>query len=362
MNEKYYFEKLTKVSLSGSTLSPEEALKILQTPRKQLPSLLWAAYRVRRKFWGTKVKLCVLQNARSGICPEDCHYCSQSVLSKAKIEKYGLLSKQELIAGARKAVSSGARRYCMVTSGRGPREKDLQHLASTVQEIKREFPSLEICLSLGIMTTKQASQLKKAGVGWINHNLNTSRRFYSKICSTHTYGERLQTVKNVKEAGLSTCSGGIVGMGESDSDFVELAFSLRKLKVDSIPVNFLHPVDGTPLENQPAFNTIRGLNALCLMRFLNPSSEIRMAAGRELYLGTSSGLAFYPVNSIFVEGYLTTPGQKTCAAQQLIEEAGFEVENSKPVRKTIAKPSSPLFPSLDTIRDWENSGPTQKGL
>lgn len=176
------------------------------------------------------------------------------------------------------------------------------------------------------MDEEQARTLKAAGVGWINHNLNTSRRFHSEICSTHTYEDRVNTVQNVKRAGLSTCSGGIIGMGETDEDIVELAYAVRALAIDSVPVNFLHPIDGTPLGKRRDFSPTRGLKTLCLMRFLNPRSEVRMAAGRELYLSGWSGLVLYPANSIFVEGYLTTPGQQARDAHRLVEDAGFEVE------------------------------------
>jgi biotin synthase len=320
------FSSLAEKSLSGAALSATEAMAVMHTQDDRLPALLRAALVVRERFFGRKVKICVLQNARSGLCPEDCHYCSQSAISTASITKYRLLSIEELIAGARKAHAAGARRYCMVTSGRGPSDRDIEHLSAATQAIKQEFPTLEICLSLGLMSEAQARQLKEAGVGWINHNLNTSRRFYPAICTTHTYDDRVETVQNVKRAGLATCSGGIVGMGETDDDIIELAFATRRLGIDSIPVNFLHPVPGTPLGERRDFAPTRGLKTLCLMRFLNPRSEIRMAAGRELYLGNWGGLALYPANSIFVEGYLTTPGQHATAAQQLVEEAGFEVE------------------------------------
>ena len=291
-----------------------------------MSALLNAAFQVREKFFGRKVKICVLQNARSGLCPEDCHYCSQSSISRAPIDKYKLLSTQELFDGARRAAEAGARRYCMVTSGRGPTDRDIDHLTRATRRIKAEFPEMEICVSLGLASEPQARRLKEAGVGWVNHNLNSSRRFYPEICTTHTYDDRVETVRNVKQAGLSTCSGGIVGMGETDDDVIELAYAVRALGIDSVPVNFLYPIDGTPLGPRKDFNPVRGLKALCLMRFLNPGSEIRMAAGRELYLGKWSGLAFYPANSIFVEGYLTTPGQDADAAHRLIEDAGFEVE------------------------------------
>jgi biotin synthase len=163
----------------------------------------------------------------------------------------------------------------------------------------------------------------------VNHNLNTSRRLYPEFCSTHTYDDRVTTVRNVKRAGLSTCCGGILGMRENDEDIVELAYAVRELAIDSIPVNFLLPISGTPLETRHNFAPTQGLKTLCLMRFLNPRSEIRMAAGREFYLGEWASLVFYPANSIFVEGYLTTPGQVAQAAHKLVEAAGFAVEQEE---------------------------------
>lgn len=320
------FSGLAQKSLSGAVLSREEARAVLQSDDGCLPELLRAALTVRERFFGRRVKICVLQNARSGLCPEDCHYCSQSAISTAPIQKYRLLSTEQLLQGARRAVAAGARRYCMVTSGRGPSDSDIAHLSEAARVIKQEFPALELCLSLGLMNHTQAQQLKEAGVGWINHNLNTSRRFYPQICTTHTYEDRVETVRNVKRAGLATCSGGILGMGESDEDIIDLAYAVRALEIDSIPINFLYPVAGTPLGQRRDFAPARGLKSLCLIRFLNPRSEVRMAAGRELYLGGWAGLALYPANSIFVEGYLTTPGQQAHEARKLIEEAGFEVQ------------------------------------
>ncbi len=316
---------LARTSLAGEALSRADAFGVLQTPDTELRALLDAAFSVRSRTFGRKVKVCVLQNAQSGLCPEDCHYCSQSKISTAPIQKYRLLPQDQLLAGARKAVAAGARRYCMVASGRGPQAREIAHMSQAARAIKAKFPQLEICVSLGLMDHAQATELKHAGVGWVNHNLNTSRRFYPRICTTHTYDDRVETVKNVKRAGLSSCSGGIIGMGESDEDIVDLAYATRELGIDSIPVNFLYPIAGTPLGERRA-DPIKGLKTLCLLRFLNPRSEIRMAAGREIYLGDWSGLALYPANSLFVEGYLTTPGQQAEAARSLIERAGFEVE------------------------------------
>ncbi len=325
------FKEWQVKSLAGEELSHEEARAVLNTPDDQLMDLLMAAYAVRKTYFGNRVKLCVLQNARSGLCPEDCHYCSQSIISKADIDRYPLLSKDKLIEGARRAVAAKSNRYCMVTSGRGPTANDIDRFCNIVQAIKTEYPALEICLCLGILSEEQARKLKASGVGWINHNLNTSKQYYSKICTTHTYEDRVRTVENVRKAGLSTCCGGIIGMGETDEDVIELAFSTRTLKVDSIPVNFLHPIEGTPLKDVKSVSPERGLKTLCLFRFLNPESEIRAAGGRELNLKDKQGLALYPANSIFINGYLTTSGQAAEEAQHMIHDMGFEVEEKNEV-------------------------------
>ena len=320
------FSHYVEASLAEIPLSRNEALAVLQTEDEDLLELLDAALVVRERYFGRKVKICILQNARSGLCPEDCHYCSQSAISEAQIDRYRLLSPSDLLDGARRAVAGGARRYCMVTSGRGPSGTDIEQMTQAVRAIKGEFPDLEICVSLGLTTEDQARTLKGAGVGWVNHNLNTSRRFHPAICTTHTYDDRVETVRNVRRAGLMTCCGGIIGMGESDEDVADVAFAVRELEVDSIPVNFLQPIAGTPLANTQRLSPAQGLKALCLFRFLNPRSEIRMAAGRETHLKDSQHLTLYAANSIFVEGYLTTPGQEAEDAKRMIVEAGFEIE------------------------------------
>ena len=318
---------LIQRSLSGQALTREEGREILNLPDEELPGLLQAAFEVRKARFGKRVKLCMLQNARSGLCPEDCHYCSQSSLSTATIDKYPLMAKELLLDGARRAVEAGATRYCMVTSGRGPTEEEIEHFCEVTRDIKKEFP-LEICVCLGILSETQARKLKEAGVGWVNHNLNTSERYYPEVCTTHTYQDRVETVHNVRKAGLLTCSGGIIGMGETDEDILDLAFAVRAMRMDSIPVNFLHPIRGTPMEAFRFLTPMKCLKALCLFRLLNPSSEIRAAGGREVNLRSLQPLAFYAANSIFVEGYLTTPGQQVQDAIRMIEDMGFEVERT----------------------------------
>jgi len=320
------FETWKDKSLKGGALTQEESLAVLNTPDHALESLLNAAFKVREATWGKRVKLCVLQNAKSGLCPENCTYCSQSNDSRAPIDLYPLKSATALLAGARQAVTSGSRRYCMVTSGRGPSDRDIETFAQVTQIIKADHPDLEICCCLGRLSYDQACKLKAAGVGWVNHNLNTSERFYPEICTSHTYRDRVKTLKNVRKAGLHTCSGGIVGMGETDEDIVSLAMAIRALEIDSIPINFLHPIAGTPLEDKPGITPERGLKVLCLFRFLNPTSEIRAAGGREFNLKEKQGWVLYPANSIFISGYLTTDGQSAGDARKMIEAMGFEVE------------------------------------
>ncbi len=329
---------MVRRSLDGEPLSRDEARAILTLPDDEVHDALQAAFEVRQVHWGKRVKICVLQNARSGLCPEDCHYCSQSSVSTAKIDKYPLLPIDQLLEGASRAVEAKAKRYCMVTSGRGPSDDNIDHFCEATRLIKQHHPQLEICLSLGLMSELQARRLKEAGVGWVNHNLNTSERFHPQICTTHTYQDRVDTIRNVKQAGLKTCSGGIIGMGETDEDILDLAYALRELAVDSLPVNFLHPIEGTPFEGYRFLTPAKCLKVLCLVRFINPRCDLRAAGGREVNLGAVQAQALYPANSIFVEGYLTTPGQQAQDALRMIEALGFDIEQE------AARPSSVTCP------------------
>jgi len=322
-----FLDDIAETSLREGSIGRSDARAVLDLPAENLPELLSSAFRVREAYWGRRVKICVLQNARSGLCPEDCHYCSQSSVSNAPIARYRLLPAAELTAAARRAAANGARRYCMVTSGRGPGDRDVREICAATRAIKREFPEIEICVSLGLLDEAQARALRDAGVGWVNHNLNTSERFHPEICTTHTYADRVRTISYARAAGLSICSGGILGMGENDDDVVDLALALRDLEVESLPVNLLHPIDGTPLGSADFLDPVRALKALCLFRFTNPRADLRAAGGRERNLGEWQSLALYPANSIFVQGYLTTPGQAWAEAEAMITAMGFEIES-----------------------------------
>src|SRR5215471_14622094 len=233
--------------LDGYRLTADEALGILHAVDDELLDILAAAYKLRRRWFGNTVQLYFLMNAKSGLCPEDCHYCSQSKVSTADIPRYNLLSREKLLDGARLAAERGSKTYCIVISARGPSEREIQAVEKIVPEIKARH-DLEVCACLGLLTPDQAQRLAACGVDKVNHNLNTSREFYEQICTTHTYQDRVNTLAAVRAAGLQLCSGGIIGMGERDEDVVKMALSLRELEVESIPLNFLIDIDGTPLE------------------------------------------------------------------------------------------------------------------
>ncbi len=319
------FNALTEKALRDDMLTREECRFVLQTPDEELLSLLQAAFRVRERYFGKTVRLQMLLNAKSGACQEDCHYCSQSSISTAAIERYGLLPRERMVEGAKRAAAGKAQRYCIVISGRSPLDREIAEIADAVKAIKQEIP-IQICCSLGLLNEEQARILKAAGVDRINHNLNTSEAFHPSICTTHTFQDRLATIRHARSAGLEICSGGIVGMGERDDDIVDLALALRDVKPDSIPLNTLHPVPGTPLEHCKNLTPQRCLKVLCLFRFLHPRTEIRIAGGREFNLRSLQPLALYPADSMFVDGYLTTPGQPAPEVWQMIADLGFEIE------------------------------------
>ncbi len=324
------WDALAERALAGEALSVDEGLSVLACPDEEVLDLLAAAYRVRRRHFGMRVQLYMLMNAKSGLCPEDCGYCSQSKVSDAEIPRYNLLRPDKLLDGARMAAERQAKTFCIVISGRGPTEREMQAITDIVPKIKAEYP-VKICTCLGLLTPEQAVRLKECGVDRVNHNLNTSSERYDEICSTHTYQDRVDTLQAVRSAGMELCSGGILGMGEEPVDVVRMALELRELGVHSLPVNFLNPIDGTPLAGTWKLNPRYCLKALCLFRFTNPTAEIRIAGGRELHLRSLQPLGLYPANSIFIGDYLTTKGQEADDDYRMLEDLGFEIaRNAEP--------------------------------
>ncbi|MDQ0228887.1 biotin synthase BioB [Metabacillus malikii] len=311
--------------LNGKVLTQSEALSILQSSDDELLLLLNGAFQIRKHYYGKKVKLNMIMNTKSGLCPENCSYCSQSIVSTAPVEKYQMLDKETILNGAKRAHQLRAGTFCIVASGRGPSNREVEHVASIVQDIKSTY-DLKVCACLGILKPDQAKKLKEAGVDRYNHNLNTSKSHHEKITTTHTYENRIETVETAKSSGISPCSGVIIGMKESFLDVVHMAFSLRELDADSIPINFLHAIEGTPLEGTDELNPRYCLKVLALFRYINPSKEIRISGGREVNLRSLQPLGLYAANSIFVGDYLTTKGQETTVDHKMLDDLGFEIE------------------------------------
>jgi biotin synthase len=312
-------------ALAGEVVTREEARSVLHASADDTLTLLDAAFRVRRAHWGRRVSLHVLENAKLGACPEDCGFCSQSSKHASPSGEAPMKSVDELVAGARRAHATRAKRYCMVTATRGPSQRDLDTICAAATQIKAEM-DIELCASLGLLTEAKAARLAASGVDRFNHNLETSERHYDKIVSTHSWRDRVETVQIAKRAGMDTCCGGIVGLGESEDDLLDLAFALRGLDVDSVPVNFLDARVGTPLAGYPLVEPGLALRALCMFRFVHPRTDLRVAGGREITLRALQVMALYPANSIFTQGYLTTAGATPHADHQMIRDAGFELE------------------------------------
>jgi biotin synthase len=309
----------------GEPITRDEALAVLNSTDDELLDVLQAAYLIRRNWFGKKVSLHVLRNAKSGACPEDCSFCSQSKTSTAEIEEYVMQSADEIVTGAQEAADMSALRYCVVTSSRAPSEDEMKVITEAASRIKHQQPELELCASMGFLTEEKAQRLKDSGVDRFNHNLETSAAFYPSICSTHNYEDRVETARTVKKVGLDLCCGGLIGMGESLEDRVDLAMALKELNTDSAPINFLDPREGTELEGNKRVSPNDCLRTLAMFRFVLTHAEVRIAGGRETCLRNLQPLSLYPANSMFTNGYLTTGGQDFSADKQMIEDAGFKV-------------------------------------
>jgi len=327
-----YTELATAIE-QGHELNADQALELLSVDDAEVHRLVGAAGILRRKHFGNSVKVNYLVNLKSGLCPEDCTYCSQRLGSKAEILKYTWLKPEEAVHQAGLGIAGGASRVCMVASGKGPTDRDVDRVATMIGNLKEEHPQVEVCACLGILKEGQAQRLKAAGADAFNHNLNTAESLYPEICSTHSFDQRVSTVQQAKASGLSPCSGLIVGMGESPEQLVEAIFALRDLNADSIPINFLMPFDGTPLEGTWNLTPLACLRILAVVRLACPDKEIRMAGGREMHLRSLQSTALEVANSLFLGDYLTSEGQDAKSDLAMIADAGFVVlgqENQDP--------------------------------
>ncbi len=334
------WQSLAERSIEGRVPSRDEAVAVLRCPEDEILSLLDAAFRVRRRFWQRRVRIHVLENAKSGACPEDCSFCSQSRHYTTPADVYPMESVEAIVEGARRAKRAGAYKYCIVTATTGPSRRDLDVVCEATRRIKEEL-GLTICASLGKLTPEKARRLKEAGVDRFNHNLETSERYFPEVTTSHTYADRVSTVRIAKEAGMEVCCGGIVGMGEREEDVLDLAFALRELDVESVPVNFLDPRPGTPFAELPRVTPSWCLKVLCMFRFVHPRADLRVAGGREVNLRWMQPMALYAVNSLFTSGYLTTPGAAPSSDHQMIKDLGFEVE--------LVEPGQAVRPGLPVV-------------
>ncbi len=307
---------------SGILITFPEALSLLSLPNSECMELFSLANSVRVKL-GNRVDLCSIVNAKCGLCPEDCKFCAQSAHNDADVEPYDLMDEEEILNMALMMQEEGAGRFCIVTSGREADEGDFERILSAIKRIRKET-ALSICVSIGMLAEEEAHRLKKAGATRIHHNLETSKNFFRNICTTHSYDEKIRTVEIAKNAGLEVCCGGIIGMGESAKDRVELAFALRELDSDSVPINILNPIEGTPLSGAATITPMEALKTIAVFRLILPQKNIRVAGGREKNLRDLQCLCLLSgANGLLLGNYLTTPGRVPREDIRMIRDLGL---------------------------------------
>ena len=308
--------------ISGQSITKAEAVQISALPKTEMFDLFAAANRIRQTFRGDSVDLCAIVNAKSGACPEDCSYCAQSSRSKTETAIYPLINKNAVIEKAKEARDADIKRFCIVTSGRKIGKNELKEICSMIKDI-REMGLLP-CSTLGLLNKDELKLLKDSGLERYHHNLETSERFFPEICRTHTYSDKLKTIDAAIAVGLSVCSGGIFGIGETWEDRIDMAFTLKKLPIASVPINYLIPVKGTPLEEQDMLNPFEALKIVSLYRFILPQKEIRICGGRMQVLGEFNSMVFMAgADSLLTGNYLTTTGRTFSDDQLLIKDYGL---------------------------------------
>lgn len=311
--------------LAGKALSRSEASSLISAGGSELFHLFSAAGAIRERFRQNKIDLCSIINAKSGACSEDCSYCAQSSRSKAGISVFPLVDESAVLEKAKEAKEAGVRRFCIVTGGRKVGRNELTAIASMIRKV-REIGLLP-CSTLGLLERDELAMLRDSGLERYHHNLETSERFFPEICSTHTYSDKIRTIEAAKSLGLSLCSGGLFGIGESWQDRIDMAFALVGLDVDSVPINFLIPVKGTPLGGREQLHPFEALKIISLYRFILPEKEIRVCGGRRQTLGEFNSMVFLAgADSLLTGNYLTTAGTPYEEDLRLIREYGLEVE------------------------------------
>jgi len=325
MNETV--SSLAKRILGGAILDRAEIDTLLEESKSDYDDLLYWANKIRQKFFDNKIKVCSIVPGRLGGCDQDCAFCAQSVRYDTAVEKKArLLSDDQILAGAAAASQNGAGNFGIVYSGRAVSEAELVRIEKLVRRIKDKY-GLAVCVSLGIITAEQAKRLVQAGVSRYNHNLETSKRHFPNIVTTHNYADRIRTIEVAKEAGLGICAGGIFGIGESQADRVDMALELRRLGADTVPMNFLHPIEGTPLGQAESLSPMQILRIIAIFRFILPKTNLKIAGGRVLNLRDLQSWMFYAgATSILSGNYLTTTCRAVAQDMQMLADLGLEVE------------------------------------
>jgi len=324
--ERKFIGKLADKVLSGKKVTENEMYRLSQVSDDNLLLLLDSATRIAKKYKRTILDVCSLLNAKSGLCAEDCKYCSQSTKYKTDVPAYPLVSMDKMVLSAMNAEKMHSGRFCIVTSGGKVNGKELKTICDGYDRIRKKI-RIKLDASLGILSLEELKLLKKHGVSRYNHNLETAESYYLKICTTHKFADRVKTIRNCKKAGLEVCSGGILGMGESWKQRIELAFTLKELDVDLVPLNFLNPIKGTPLQNRKPLLPVEILKIIVVFRFILPDKDIKICGGRETNLRSLQPLLFYAgANGIIIGNYLTTTGQDYQKDLQMIKDIGLKLK------------------------------------
>jgi biotin synthase len=323
-----FWKRIRMQAMSGEGIGADDAAAVLNLPDAALWRLLDVSEAVRRRFRGDGIRLCSIVNAKSGLCSEDCSFCAQSLLSVAEIPKHPLLSPEEIFRAAAAARERGAREFSIVASGLSMRdEAELVRVGDAVERIGKEL-GLETCVSLGMLSSAQVEYLLSRGLRSVHHNLETSRAYFPNVCTTHDYEEDVAAVRAAKAAGAWVCCGGIFGLGESIPDRVALALTLRELDVDSIPVNFLNPVPGTPMEGRWDLTPMACLRIIAMLRLTNPAKEIIVCGGREVNLRGMQSLMFAAgATGTMAGNYLTTAGRPAEEDLQMLRDLGLSLRS-----------------------------------
>jgi biotin synthase len=310
--------------LSGQSLTEDDAALLAATGAKDLPNLFCAAEGVRKKYRGDAVELCAIVNAKSGACPEDCFYCAQSSKNKSAVDIFPLIGRDVMLSKAAEAKRGGVRRFSIVTSGRKPGKKELKEIAGTFEGIRKI--GLRTCASLGLLNRDELCYLRDHGLERYHNNLETSERFFPFICTTHCFSEKIKTIEEARSVGLSLCSGGIFGMGETWQDRIDLAFTTQALGVDSVPINFLNPIKGTRLDHLAPLSSNEALKVISIVRLILPQKEIRVCGGRIQTLGNRHAMIFKAgADSVMTGNYLVTTGRTFDDDLKMLKEEGLSL-------------------------------------